>query len=167
MTTPAIHCAHDALADVVSLMPHPRNPNRHPERQLKLLARILEHQGWRSPIIVSKRSGFVIAGHGRLEAAKLSGWEHVPVNYQEFATEADEMAHLLADNQIAELAEMDDGELASLIDELSGTLDLELAGFDADALKELRPQVAPEAFKEVNENIETAHTCPRCNYQWS
>jgi ParB-like chromosome segregation protein Spo0J len=69
-----------------------------------MLTRIIRHQGWRNPIVVSARSGFVIAGHGRLAAARLLGVDQVPVDVQEFATEADEWAHLVADNRIAELS---------------------------------------------------------------
>ena len=97
-SSPAIHCAHDRLADIASLIPNPRNPNKHGDKQIALLAKIIRHQGWRAPVVVSKRSGFIVAGHGRLEAAKLLQVQTVPVNDQEFETEADEWAHLVADN---------------------------------------------------------------------
>lgn len=120
-------------------MPHPRNPNTHPESQIRLLARIIEHQGWRNPIVVSARSGFVIAGHGRLSAALLLGVEEVPVDVQEFDSEADEWAHLVADNRLAELAEMNEEGLADILRDLDGLEDFEtdLAGFDAAALEKL------------------------------
>jgi DNA modification methylase len=101
------------------------------------LAKIIRHQGWRSPIVVSKRSGFVVAGHGRLQAAQLLQVEKVPVDYQDFANEAEEYAHLVADNRIAELAEIDEKELAGLLKELDGKIDLDLTGFDADGLSDL------------------------------
>lgn len=130
-----IHCAYTKLADIAELVPNPRNPNKHGDRQIALLAKIIRHQGWRSPIVVSKRSGFVVAGHGRLEAAKLLQVEQVPVDFQDFATEADEWAHLVADNRIAELAEIDQGELAALLKELDGKIDLDLTGFDLNGLE--------------------------------
>jgi DNA modification methylase len=101
-----IMCSHSDVVDIDTLVPHPRNPNSHSEKQVKLLAKILNHQGWRHPVTVSKRSGFVVSGHGRLEAARMNGWEQVPVDQQDFATEADEYAHLIADNKIAELADL-------------------------------------------------------------
>jgi DNA modification methylase len=132
--TPSVHCAHDEMVDVVDLIPNPRNPNKHSDKQVALLAKIIRHQGWRAPIVVSKRSGFVVAGHGRLDAAKLMGVQLVPVNRQEFATEADEWAHLIADNRIAELADMDNSALGDLLKELDGLdFDLEAAGFDEKA----------------------------------
>lgn len=136
-----VHCAFTELVDVATLQPHPRNPNKHGDRQIALLAKVIRHQGWRSPIVVSRRSGFVIAGHGRLQAAALLQVEKVPVDYQDFACEADEYAHLVADNRIAELAEIDSAELAGLLKELDGKIDLELTGFDAEAV-----QSATDAF---------------------
>ena len=130
-----VHCAHDELADVTNLIPNPRNPNKHPDKQVAMLAKIIRHQGWRAPIVVSNRSGFIVTGHGRLEAAKLLGVELVPVNRQDFATEADEWAHVIADNRIAELAETDDALLKELLAELDGKIDMDLSGFDAVELE--------------------------------
>jgi hypothetical protein len=48
MTDPAVFCAHTELVDIEKLVPNPRNPNRHPENQIKLLAKIIRAQGWRS-----------------------------------------------------------------------------------------------------------------------
>lgn len=145
MSDPAIFCAHTELVETEKLVSNPRNPNRHPESQIKLLAKIIRAQGWRNPIVVSKRSGFVIKGHGRLDAAKLLECERVPVDFQDYDNEAAEWADMLADNRIAELAETDDEELKKLIQELDGKIDLDLTGFDAVSLDELLP---PEAGDE-------------------
>ena len=134
----AVHCSHDALVDIAELVPNPRNPNKHGDKQVALLAKIIRHQGWRAPVVVSKRSGFVVAGHGRLEAAKLLQVQTVPVNFQEFATEADEWAHVIADNRIAELAETDGAMLKDLLIELDSAtqdFDMDLSGFDAGELE--------------------------------
>lgn len=122
-----IKCAHTDLVDIATLVPNPRNPNKHSDEQIKYLAKIIKHQGWRDPIVVSKRSGFMTKGHGRLMAAKLNGWEKVPVDKQDYATEADEYADMVADNEIARLAETDKG----MIYEDAGhfpDMDLELLG---------------------------------------
>jgi ParB-like chromosome segregation protein Spo0J len=68
-----IYCAYDENADITTLVPNPRNPNMHPQKQIELLAKIIKNQGWRAPITVSNRSGFVVRGHGRLLAAQLLG----------------------------------------------------------------------------------------------
>lgn len=136
-----IHCAHDRSEDVEKLIPNPRNPNQHPEEQLRLFGKILQQNGWRRPIVVSKRSGFVVKGHGALLAAQLIGCRTVPVNYQDYANEALEHADMIADNRLAELSDPDNAELVKLIKELDGDIDLELTGFDQDALDALMPEV--------------------------
>ena len=83
-----VHCSFKEEVDLVDLVPHPRNPNKHDDRQIGLLAKIIRNQGWRNPIVVSDRSGFIVAGHGRMEAAKLLDVEKVPVDRQSFENEA-------------------------------------------------------------------------------
>jgi len=124
-----VKCTFTEMVDIDLLVENPRNANRHPEQQIKLLAKIMKHQGWRRPIVVSRRSGFVISGHGRLMAAKLNGWTSAPVDRQDYATEADEYADLIADNKIAELAEHDDLAMVNSIKELEmQDFDFELLG---------------------------------------
>jgi DNA modification methylase len=145
-----IQCAHTEIKDIVTLVPHPRNPNKHPDQQIDLLAKIMRHQGWRNPIVVSKRSGFIVAGHGRLAAAKKNGWDKAPVDFQEFLTEADEYAHMVADNKIAEIAEHDD---SMMLEDLKAfpDLDLDLLGIPDFELPEnevLEPGCDEDAVPE-------------------
>ena len=136
-----INCAHDKVVPLVELTPNPRNPNTHNERQIELLAKVIRHQGWRAPITVSTRSGFVVAGHGRLEAATLLGVEGAPVDFQDFESEAAEHAHMVADNRIAELAEINDDVLKDVLLELdTGEIDMDLTGFDSKELESLMTQ---------------------------
>ena len=135
-----VHCAHTTLADPNTLRPNPANPNRHSAHQIQLLASIIQDQGWRNPITVSKRSGLVVRGHGRLEAALLLGCETVPVDEQDYGSDAEELADLLADNRLAELAELDEDELRKLIRQIEETdpgFDLELTGFMEDEIRKL------------------------------
>lgn len=125
----AIRCAHAEVWPIDRLKPNPRNPNRHPDEQLRLLGKVIVTSGWRSPIVVSRRSGLVVKGHGRLEAAKLAGLTHVPVDLQSYASDAEELADLIADNRLAELAEIDGAALESLEIDLRGLdFDMELTG---------------------------------------
>lgn len=169
---PLVNCAFDELVPLENLVPNPRNPNQHPEAQVRLLAKVISHQGWRSPIVVSRRSGFIVAGHGRYEAAKLLGLPEVPVDYQEFETEADEWAHLVADNRLAELAEADEAGLRTILSELKASdFDMDLAGFEVEALDALlagsaQPE-APDEFPEVDEDLPTEYQCPKCSFRWS
>lgn len=144
-----MECAHTELVPIEQLTPNPRNPNTHPEAQLALLAKIIAAQGFRSPIVVSRRSGFIIKGHGRLEAARRLGMEKVPVDVQDYPNEAAEYADLIADNRLAELAEMDTAALKDLLAELdTGELDMDLTGYDSAALEELMTAVGANGMGE-------------------
>ena len=168
MTTPTassipVHCSHDALVDITEIVANPRNPNKHPDKQVALLAKIIRHQGWRAPVVVSKRSGFVVAGHGRLEAAKLLQVQTVPVNFQEFATEADEWAHVIADNRIAELAETDGAMLKDLLIELDSAtqdFDMDLSGFDAGELERVINSYHDEPLSEDSKGNDASEEEP-------
>ena len=133
-----VWCSFDELVPVGELKPNPRNPNTHPQRQIELLAKNIRYFGWRQTITVSKLSGHIVSGHGRLMAAKHLGVEVVPVDYQDFADENDELAVLVADNRLAELASVDLNELERIASDWKATdFDTILAGFepaDLDAL---------------------------------
>ncbi len=154
---PEIHCAHDSEVALADLKPHPKNPNTHPESQIELLAKIIKEQGWRNPIVVSRRSGFITKGHGRLAAAKLAGLEVAPVDYQDYASEKEELADMIADNRIAELAEADRSMLRELAEQLDdGAFDMDLTGFDHDALEELMTAAPPESDIDAEPQIDKA-----------
>jgi ParB-like chromosome segregation protein Spo0J len=123
-----INCAHDALIEPHKLVPNAKNPNKHPKEQIERLAQIIDYQGQRHPVIVSKLSGFVVVGHGRLEAIKSLGWEKIAVNYQDFESEAQEYAFVVSDNAIAEWAELDLGAINSEMLDLGPDFDIDLLG---------------------------------------
>ncbi len=135
-----VHCAHTRLADPATLQPNPANPNRHSAHQIQLLASIIQEQGWRNPVTVSKRSGLIVRGHGRLEAALLLGAETIPVDDQDYASDAEELADLLADNRLSELAELDEDDLRRVLRQIQDTdpaFDIELTGFMEDEIRNL------------------------------
>ncbi len=152
-----IHCAHDAEVSLADLKPHPQNPNTHPDSQIALLAKIIKAQGWRNPIVVSNRSGLITKGHGRLAAALTLGATHAPVDYQDYASEKEELADMIADNRIAELAEADRSMLRELAEQLDdGAFDMDLTGFDHDALEELMTAAPPESDIDAEPQIDKA-----------
>jgi hypothetical protein len=127
---PTVFCSHSKMVPIGKLVENPKNPNTHPKSQLELLAKIIEGQGWRNPIVVSNRSGFIIKGHGRYQAALILGVDEVPVDYQDYESEASEWADMIADNRISELSEIDTQELGGLIQELEELdFDMDLTGF--------------------------------------
>jgi hypothetical protein len=64
-----VRCAFSRLVPVGELKPNPRNPAVHPNQQLDLYVKVIAHQGWRRAVVVSNQSGFIVTGHGAVEAA--------------------------------------------------------------------------------------------------
>jgi ParB-like chromosome segregation protein Spo0J len=142
-TEPGAAGALVALADRIELWPidrlrpYERNPRTHSEAQVDQIAASMIEFGWTNPVLVDENSG-ILAGHGRLLAARKLGLAEVPVIRFEHLTEAQKRAYILADNQISLQAGWDDAllaeELAWLRDE---RFDLDLIGFDASELERL------------------------------
>lgn len=146
------HCEYTELVDPATLKPHPKNANTHPDSQVKQLSEIIQRIGWRLPIVVSKLSGYVVAGHCRRLSGMALGCK-VPVDYQDFASETEELDFLMADNIIPEIAEWDK--------------ELKLANLDELKLDDITFEVAPlpdhETPDETQERagrIETVSSCP-------
>ena len=147
-----VFCAHDAIVDVAKLVPNPKNPNQHPDSQIQLLGRIIRQTGWRQPITVSKRSGFIVKGHGRLSAALLEGIKEAPVDYQNYTNDAEEYADLVADNRIAELAETDNRLLADIFAEIdTGEIPMELTGYTEDEVESLVTALSEALHNDLHE----------------
>ena len=126
-----VHCAYDEMVPTGQIKENPRNPNTHPDEQVELLARVISKAGWRAPITVSTRSGYVVRGHGRLMAARYMGLSECPVDYQDYDSDESEMQDLLADNKIAEMSIIDEGIADRILSELAESgFDIELTGFE-------------------------------------
>lgn len=126
----SVHCSHDEIILLSKLRPNPENPNTHPDEQIELLAEMIRGNGWRDRITVSNRSGMIVKGHGRYMAAIRAGLSKAPVDYQDYATEAEEIADLIGDNKISEFSIIDEDAATALIDSLDVAFDMKLAGFD-------------------------------------
>lgn len=119
------------IRKISELIPYERNARTHPAGQIEKLRRSLREFGFVSPILIDS-AGNVIAGHGRLEAAKLEGITEAPCVLVEHLNDAQRRAYILADNRLAELSGWDEelrqAELLSLRDE---GIDITLTGFAA------------------------------------
>lgn len=113
----SVHCHCDEIRAAEDLKPYPGNWKKHPPAQLDRYEHVVEGNGWRRAIVVSKLSGCITKGHGAWQMAKRRGWD-VPVEFQAYATRAEEIRDLVADNKLAELAVDDDDALRKLLDEL-------------------------------------------------
>ena len=126
------------------LLPYVRNARQHSDEQIAQIAASIAEFGFVNPCLVGA-DGVLVAGHGRLAAARKLGLSTVPVVVLDHLTPTQRRALVIADNRIAENAGWDDAmlriELQSLQDE---GFDLDLTGFDADALAELLAGEEPE-----------------------
>jgi DNA modification methylase len=132
-----------ALADRIELLPidglrpYERNPRTHSEAQVDQIAASMVEFGWTNPVLVDEHGG-ILAGHGRLLAARKLGLAEVPVIRFEHLSEAQKRAYLIADNQLALEAGWDDALLAEQLAWLRDErFDLDLIGFDATELERL------------------------------
>jgi len=157
-----VWCAHDKIVPCVELIMNPKNPNTHPASQIELLGKIISKTGWRGLITVSNQSGFIVKGHGRLEAAFKAGIEKAPVEYQDYESEAIEHADMVADNRLAELAVRDNDKLSDLLNDLKVLdIDMELTAYDLNEIDEItNPNMAdpPGSGNDGPKEVE----CPQC-----
>jgi DNA modification methylase len=119
-----------------SLKPHPQNPRVHSDKQVQQIARSIETFGFNVPILVDGRQN-VVAGHGRLLAARKLGWNTVPVIKLKHLSEAQYTAFLIADNRLTENSTWDErllGEQLKVLSELELDFDLEVIGFETSEI---------------------------------
>lgn len=123
--------------EVASLRPYERNAKLHPRDQIEKLKRSIEEFGFLSPCLIDK-DGNIIAGHGRVQAAKELGLQTVPCVYVEGLTEEQRRAYIIADNRLTELGGWDMSTLEEEMDALEEAgFDATLTGFDWDRATEL------------------------------
>lgn len=142
------------MVKIKDLNLNPKNRNVHPKDQIKRLAEILKYQGWRYCVKVSKQSGLVTCGHGRIEAALLNGWTEVPVDDQDYDDPNMEYLDSVADNSIASWAELDLSGINQDILDLGPDFNIDLLGikdFVLEPIEKLDPQCDED---EVPEHVE-------------
>jgi DNA modification methylase len=121
---------------VSALRPSPRNARTHSKKQITQIAASIRRFGFTCPVLVTGE-GVILAGHGRVEAARVLGMMSVPTIRLDHLTPAERRAYALADNRLAELAGWDTELLALELQELSGLdldFDIEVTGFEGAEL---------------------------------
>lgn len=120
-----------------SLIPYAKNSRTHSDEQVAQIAASMKEWGWTNPILIDE-TGSIIAGHGRVLAARKLGYTEAPVMVAEGWTKAQKAAYIIADNKLALNAGWDVDMLKLELGELeSEGFALELTGFSADELKNL------------------------------
>jgi len=164
-----VHCKYDDLVDPFTVPFHPNNSNIHPPSQISVLAKIFRKTGVRHPAIISRRSGLCVAGHGRLLAAqKLRAL--YPCVVQDFASESEELAFLIADNRLHELSNIDADLIAQTLEKMDDDMH-DLSGYlENEIEKMLRTNfdpLAPESQPRLDEKkAPPPLTCPNCAHKF-
>lgn len=122
------------LANVSDLIPYIRNARTHSESQIAQIAASIKEFGFLSPILIAE-DNTILAGHGRLAAARKLGLKQVPCVKESHLTETQRRAYIIADNKLSLNAGWDEDMLAIELSELQGAdFDLDLLGFDESEL---------------------------------
>ena len=126
---------------VTELIPYVKNSRTHSDEQVAQIAASIKEFGWTNPILVDGDNG-IIAGHGRLMAARKLGYKEVPTIELADLTETQKKAYIIADNRLALNAGWDNEMLKLEFDQLAELgFDLELTGFSFDEIEALNPKI--------------------------
>ena len=145
---------------VADLIPYAANSRTHSDAQVAQIAASIKEFGWTNPILIDD-DNTIIAGHGRLLAARKLGMEEVPAIILDHLTKAQQRALVIADNQLALNAGWDMNMLKAEIEDLSlEDFNLELLGFDDDFLDGLL-ETAPSGGKTDEDAVPEVPEIPK------
>ena len=154
--------------DIDLIEPHPKNVR---QGDIGAISESLKAHGQYRPIVVDKRTNYILAGNHTWKAAKALGWAEISAGFIESKDDDEALRILLADNRANDLAMYDTGSLEELLRELSESDEgLEGSLFDLADLDDLQIDNEPldlSEFEKYDETIDTEHKCPKCGYEWS
>ncbi len=165
------------------LVPYTRNAKIHPEKQIEQIMSSIKEFGFLQPILIDKEYN-IIAGHGRVEAAKRLKMLAVPCIVADHLSESQRRAFVLVDNRLNETSEWDKSVLKLELEEID--IDLSNIGFSLSDIKELNLDAFMQESKmqepsgkarnkevvgatELNENdfSNFDHKCPKCGFEFN
>jgi len=156
------------IVDIDSVEAHPKNVR---QGDIGAISESLKAHGQYRPIVVDKRTNYILAGNHTWKAAKALGWAEISAGFIETKDDDEALRILLADNRANDLAMYDTGSLEELLRELSESDEgLEGSLFDLADLDDLQIDNEPldlSEFEKYDETIDTEHKCPKCGYEWS
>ena len=148
---------------ITSLKPFARNARTHSRKQLKQIASSIERFGFTNPVLISD-DGEIIAGHGRVEAARLLGWKSVPTIALSHLSETERRAYVIADNKLPLNAGWDKEILAIELQALVDLqFDVELTGFslaEIDLVIDEAGEADPDGVDAVDDAVTLASGPP-------
>lgn len=165
--TPQLRVTERKTSDLIGYV---LNAKDHPPEQVAALAGIIREVGFRSPIAIDE-AGVIIAGHGRLLAAQKLGMTEVPCIVHVDLTEREKRILRIADNKLAEMAVVNQGNLSEELRDLAAMgEDFALTGYtqaDVDALTKAADELGdlgdiPDESKPADKLTE----CPKCGFRW-
>ena len=147
---------------VEDLIPYVNNSRKHSDEQVAQIAASIKEFGWTNPILVDGEKG-IIAGHGRLMAARKLKMPKVPVIELTHLTETQKKALIIADNKLALNAEWDEDLLKIEIEELvEDDYELSKLGFNQEELDDLLNEFAADTIEEIDEVNEAVNFIIKC-----
>jgi ParB-like chromosome segregation protein Spo0J len=139
---------------VTELIPYVNNSRTHSDEQVAQIAASIKEFGWTNPILIDGDNG-IIAGHGRLMAARKLGHTEVPTIELKDLTETQKKAYIIADNRLALNAGWDNELLTIELNELlADGFDLDILGFDAEVIEQLLGGEEPDLGLIPDEKLE-------------
>ena len=131
------------------LTPYERNAKKHPQEQIDKIKKSIQEFGFISPCLIDRQNR-IIAGHGRVQAAKQLGFKTVPCVYIEGLTEEQRQAYIIADNRLTELGGWDEELVKEELLQLNESgFDVSLTGFSLDEFVD-----NIDGFEEPEDNLE-------------
>lgn len=158
--------------DVDEIEPYENNPQEHPESQIDEIVNSMERFDWTNPIIITSDNE-IVAGHGRLAAAKEAGVDEIPCIVRDYSEE-EARALRIADNKLQEKSNWNFAKLAEEVQAIEETdIDVEFTGLEEFELEELEMLHGDEdplagtgdVEEEYEEPTETQYQCPDCGYE--
>jgi len=154
--------------DIKKLIPYARNSRTHSDIQVSQIAASIKEFGFTNPVLISDTYD-IIAGHGRVLAAKKLGWDSVPCIRLDHLTDTQRRAYVIADNSIALNSDWDFDMLSVEIDELNDfKFDVSLLAFTNEQLSELigSPEELPDNDLKADEKTRETCICPKCHFEF-
>lgn len=145
--------------NVTDLTPYGKNARTHSKAQIEALAQAIASFGWTTPILINVDGG-ILAGHGRVEAAKHLGMTQVPTIQMEHLTTRQQRAFIIAENKLHERSTWDKQLLVAELKELKTLgVDLNLTGFDLPSIEDL---LATDFARQAAVKAGKVLKCPHC-----
>jgi len=156
-----------ALVAVDDLIPYAMNSRTHSDAQVAQIAASIREFGFTNPVLIDKANN-LIAGHGRVLAARKLKMELVPAIVVTGLDENRRRALVIADNQLALNAEWDEEKLVAELQSMSVDMQKLTGISDEELLAMMKPaeiEEPPDDFSEVDET-DMAHICPKCGFEF-